>query len=130
MWVCSAVLDRAIEERTSMVVEGVHMVPGMLASAGARERMARDPVAVAGGGGEDAEAASQPLPGARAGDLGSKGHRAVPAQFEEIRKIQDFILERAAAEGTLVVDNESIDDTVGLVVDALYDVIEQGEERD
>ena len=31
-----AVLDRAIEERTSMVVEGVHMVPGMLACRGAR----------------------------------------------------------------------------------------------
>ena len=34
-----AVLDRAIEERTSLVVEGVHMVPGMLASTGAKERM-------------------------------------------------------------------------------------------
>jgi 2-phosphoglycerate kinase len=34
-----ALLDRAIKERTSLIVEGVHMVPGMLASAGARERM-------------------------------------------------------------------------------------------
>ena len=50
--------------------------------------------------------------------------------FEEIRKIQDFILERAEAEGTLVVDNVNIDDTVGMVVDALYDVIEQSEEGD
>ena len=45
--------------------------------------------------------------------------------FDEIRKIQDFILERAEKEGTLVVDNVNIDDTVGMVVDALYGVIEQ-----
>jgi len=49
--------------------------------------------------------------------------------FGEIRKIQEFILERAGTEGTLVVDNENIDDTVGLIVDALYDVIEQIEVR-
>ena len=47
--------------------------------------------------------------------------------FGEIRKIQDFILERAATEGTLVVENISIDDAVGTVVDALYGIIEQTE---
>ena len=47
--------------------------------------------------------------------------------FDDIRKIQDFILERAATEGTLVVDNVNIDDAVGTVVDALYEVIEQTE---
>jgi len=35
-----AVVERALKERTSLIVEGVHMVPGMLASAGARERTA------------------------------------------------------------------------------------------
>ena len=47
--------------------------------------------------------------------------------FDERRKIQDFILQRAEVEDTLVVDNLSIDDTVGMVVDALYDVIEISE---
>ena len=47
--------------------------------------------------------------------------------FADIRKIQEFLLERAATEGTLVVDNVNIDDTVGMVVDALYGVIEQTE---
>jgi 2-phosphoglycerate kinase len=49
--------------------------------------------------------------------------------FADIRKIQGFILERAASEGTLVVDNVSIDDAVGTVVDALYGVIERTEVR-
>ncbi len=61
----------------------------------------------------------------------TSGRRAIARylnSFEEIRKIQDFILERAAAEGTLVVNNLNIDDTVDLVVDALYDVIDRSEE--
>jgi 2-phosphoglycerate kinase len=128
----SAVLDRAIEERTSLVVEGVHIVPGMLASAAA---WTREPsgdalllplvVAVA-----DSElhrnhflVREQETSGRRALERYLKG-------FEEIRKIQDLILNRAEAEGTLIVDNVSIDDTVGAVVDALYGLIEQDEESD
>ena len=34
-----AIIDRAIKERTSMVVEGVHMVPGHAGVAGGQERM-------------------------------------------------------------------------------------------
>ena len=123
-----AVLDRAIEERTSLVVEGVHIVPGMLASIGARER--------------SGEALLLPLVVAVTDSHLHRSHFLVREQetsgrrvfarylkgFEEIRKIQEFILERAGAEGTLVVDNVSIDDTVGTVVDALYGLIEQTEE--
>ena len=123
-----AILDRAIKERTSMVVEGVHMVPGMLASAGVRERMSevlllQMVVAV-----NDAAlhrghflVREQETSGRRAIARYLKG-------FDEIRRIQDFILERAEAEGTLVVNNVSIDDTVNLVVDALYGVIDKTEE--
>jgi 2-phosphoglycerate kinase len=50
--------------------------------------------------------------------------------FREIRQIQDFILERAESEGVLIVDNESIDDAVGAVIEALYDLIEETEEGD
>jgi 2-phosphoglycerate kinase len=123
-----AILDRAIEERISMVVEGVHMVPGMLASTGAKERMSevlllQIVVAVS----DAALHRSHFL----VREQETSGRRAIARylqRFEEIRKIQDFILERAQAEGTLVVNNVSIDDTVSMVVDALYDVIEQDEE--
>jgi 2-phosphoglycerate kinase len=123
-----ALLERAIEERTSLIVEGVHMVPGMLASAGAKERMA-DVVLL------------QLVVAVR--DMGlhkshflvreqeTSGRRAIARylrNFDEIRTIQDFILERADAEGTVVVDNLNIDDTLSLVVDALYEVIEASEE--
>jgi 2-phosphoglycerate kinase len=114
-----AVLDRAVKERTSLVVEGVHLVPGMLAFAGGRELMEDAlflPMVVAVGDPE------QETSGRRVFARYLQG-------FEEIRKIQGFILERAETEGTLVVDNVSIDDTVGTIVDTLYDSIEQTEAR-
>jgi 2-phosphoglycerate kinase len=122
-----ALLDRAIKERTSLIVEGVHMVPGMLASAGARERMA-DVVLL------------QLVVAVRDGELHKShflvreqetaGRRAIERylkNFTEIRKIQEFILERARAEGTLVVDNLNIDDTVNMIVNSLYDAMETDE---
>ena len=123
-----AVLDRAIEERISLVVEGVHVVPGMLAAKGAQERMDEIQLlsmVVAVG---DAKLHRSHF---LVREQETSGRRAIARylrQFEEIRNVQGFILERADAEGTLVVDNVNIDDTVGMVVDALYDVIEQGEE--
>ncbi len=123
-----ALLERAIEERTSLIVEGVHMVPGMLASAGAKERMAdvvllQLIVAVRDAGLHKSHFLVR--------EQETSGRRAIARylrNFDEIRKIQDFILERARVEGTVVVDNHNIDDTLGLVVDALYDVIERSEE--
>ncbi len=122
-----AILDRAIEERVSMVVEGVHMVPGMLASAGAKGRMSevlllQMVVAVT-----DADLHRSHF---MVREQETSGRRAIARYlqgFDEIRKIQDFILERARAEGTFVVDNVNIDHTVGTVVDALYDAIEKNE---
>ena len=92
-------LDRAIEERTSLVVEGVHMVPGMLASAGAEERMAEVlllPMVVAV---SDAELHRSHF---LVREQETSGRRAIARYlrgFDEIRKIQDFILERADGRG-------------------------------
>lgn len=122
-----AIIDRAIQEHTSLVVEGVHMVPGMLASMGAKQRIPEVLLhsLVVSVGDEELHRShflvrEQETSGKRVLARYLRG-------FDGIRRIQDFILEQAAREGTLVVDNVSIDDTVGIVVDALYGVIEETE---
>lgn len=124
-----AVLTRAIKERTSLVVEGVHIVPGMLASVQDKGSL------------DDALCLSMVV-AVRDAEL-HRGHFLVREQetsgrralaryvkrFDDIRMIQDFVLERAKCEGTLVVDNVSIDDAVGTVVEALYELIEETEEQ-
>ena len=124
-----AVLDRAIQERTSLIVEGVHIVPGMLASAGVRERAEEVlflPMVVAV---DDPDLHRSHFLVREQETSGRRVLARYLESFDEIRRIQEFILERAAVEGTLVVDNVSIDDTVGTVVDALYGLIEEMEER-
>jgi 2-phosphoglycerate kinase len=124
-----AILDRAIEERTSMVVEGVHLVPGMHASRGAKERMSEVLLLQLVVAVTDPKLHRSHF---MVREQETSGRRAIARYlrgFDEIRRIQGFILERAEAEGTLVVDNVHIDETVRVVVDALYDVIEESEER-
>lgn len=122
-----AIIDRAIKERTSLVIEGVHMVPGMLeprAPQGAMSEVLFLPLVVSVL--DEALHRSHFL----VREQQTAGRRVLARylqRFGEIRKIQDLILERAEMEGTLVVDNVNIDDTVGMVVDALYGVIEQTE---
>jgi len=124
-----AVLGRSIKERTSLVVEGVHMVPGML------------PAAKPGGAREDALILAMVV-AVKDADLHrshflvrereTSGRRVLARYlkgFPEIRRIQEFILERAEAEGTLVIDNVSIDDAIGTAVEALYRLIDESEER-
>jgi 2-phosphoglycerate kinase len=121
----AAIIERAVQERTSLVVEGVHVVPGMLTPLGVD--------------GDASDVLLLPLVISVRDPALHQSHFLVREQqtsgkrvlarylrgFSDIRKIQEFILERADKEGTLVVDNSSIDDTVGLVVDALYEVIEK-----
>ncbi len=125
-----AIVERAIEERTSLIVEGVHMVPGMLAWSGARDRVREAVLLQMVVAVSDAALHRSHF---MVREQETAGRRAIARYlkgFEEIREIQNFILERARADGTLVVDNVSIDDTVGLVVDALYDVIERSDENE
>lgn len=122
-----ALLDRAIEEHISLIVEGVHMVPGMLASAGARERISEVLLLSMVVAVDDAKLHRSHF---MVREQETSGRRAIARylrSFDEIRRIQAFIVERARAEGTLIVDNVNIDDTVGLVVEALYDTIEKSE---
>jgi 2-phosphoglycerate kinase len=119
-----AVIDRALEEGTSLVVEGVHLVPGFL-DPGSWDRAVVLPVTMAV---SDAELhMSHFLVRERETD-GRRPFTRYVEHFEEIRRIQEFILARARAEHTLVVDNVNIDDAVALTVDALYVAIDKAEE--
>jgi 2-phosphoglycerate kinase len=118
----AAIVDRAVSEGSSTVLEGVHIVPGFTHIEVDRGVVLPMVVVVR----EEELHRSHFL----VRDRETNGNRPVQRylqNFEEIRRIQDFILSRAEAEGTLVIDNLNIDDTVGVVLDALYAAIESAE---
>jgi 2-phosphoglycerate kinase len=119
-----AIIDRAVSEGTGMVLEGVHLVPGFTGTQAWDEALVLPMVVMV----DDAELhRSHFLVRARETD-GRRPFDRYLGSFDAIRKIQDFIVSRARQEGTLIIENVGIDETVGMVVEALYDLI--GERED
>jgi 2-phosphoglycerate kinase len=114
-----AALQRALDEGWSMVLEGVHLVPGMLATELERAVVIQCVLAI-----HDEEIHRTHF---WSRDVHSDGIRAGDkylAGLPEIRMIQDYIVERARRNDVPVIENENVGETIGAVVEL---VLEQAE---
>jgi 2-phosphoglycerate kinase len=111
----SAIIDRACKEGTPMVLEGVHLVPGMLDDE-LRERCV--PVeAVLVVNDEELHRAHFSM---RGGDRPADRYLR---RFEQIRKLQDFLVDRAGSESVAVIEIVNIDQAVAKVMDLVLDAV-------
>jgi 2-phosphoglycerate kinase len=114
-----AAIDRALQEGWSMVLEGVHLVPGMLPRAIEGALVVQCVLAIS-----DAEA--------HAGhfwirDTDSQGVRAYEKYldaFDDIRLVQAYILGRARKHDVPVVENGDIEDAIGNVMELVLTAAE------
>ena len=100
-----AIVRRACTENTDMVIEGVHLVPGMLGAKARESSVAVEAVLVV----RD-EALHRAHFARRGGDRPADRY---VNRLPQIRKLQDYLIERAEAEGVPVVDNSNIDEALG-----------------
>jgi 2-phosphoglycerate kinase len=110
-----AIVERACLERTPMVLEGIHLVPGTLRTELQDRCIAVE--AVLSVEDEDLHRSHFAMRG---------GHR--PAEryldrFEQIRKLQDYLVGRARREGVAVIENESIDLALPRLMDLVLDSV-------
>jgi 2-phosphoglycerate kinase len=115
-----AALDRALHEGLSMVLEGVHLVPGMLPTTLERTVVVQCVLAV-----EDEEAHARHF---WIRDTASEGVRPLAKyleRFADIRRIQTFLVERAREVGVPVIHNADADQAVG----AVLELVETAAER-
>jgi 2-phosphoglycerate kinase len=111
-----AAIDRALEEGWSMVLEGIHLVPGMFAVARERALVVQCVVAISDEPHHRGHFVMR--------DVSSAGDRPVDkyiAGFPEIRLIQDYIVERARRHDVPVIENTSIDRALEAVLDLVLE---------
>ncbi len=105
----SAIIDRACRERTPLIVEGIHVLPGTLQEALGSRCVAVEALLVVED--EDRHRAHFGLRG------GERPAARYLERFAEIRKLQDHLTERARAAGVPVVDIATIDIALAEVMD-------------
>jgi 2-phosphoglycerate kinase len=107
-----AAVDRALDEGWSMVLEGVHLVPGMLPAVREAAVVVHCIVAI-----PDEELHRSHFWVRDAATLGVRPLEKYMDGLPEIRAIQDFLLERAARCDVPVIVNDNFDTAIGEVLD-------------
>jgi 2-phosphoglycerate kinase len=119
----SAAIDRALEEGWSMVLEGVHLVPGMVPAAFERAVLVQCVLHI-----EDPEAHARHF---WVRDVSSDGMRRLDKYlegFDDIRAIQEFIVERARESGVAVIENANMEKALGEVMELVFAEVERMQE--
>jgi 2-phosphoglycerate kinase len=111
----AAIVERACDEGTPLVIEGVHVAPGMLAP----DLVARCLVVEAVLAVEDPEL--------HRAHFEARGDRR-PAQrylarFDQIRALQDHLVAKAGARRVAVIDNANIDEALGRLMDLVIHAV-------
>ena len=111
----TAIVERACDEGTPIVIEGVHVAPGMLSEELAGRCLVVEAVLVV----EDE--------GLHRAHFEARGDRRPAeryvARFDQIRLIQDHLTGKASARGVAVIDNANIDEALGRVMDLVIHAV-------
>ena len=107
-----AAIDRALEEGWSVVLEGVHLVPGMLPKEIEGALVVECVLSI-----DDAEAHASHFWIRDTDSEGVRPYEKYLDAFEDIRLIQTYILGRARKHGVPVISNGNIEDAIGEVME-------------
>jgi 2-phosphoglycerate kinase len=111
----TAIVERACDEGTPIVIEGVHVAPGMLSEELGSRCLVVEAVLVV----EDDEL--------HRAHFEARGDRRPAeryiARFDQIRHIQDHLTGKASALGVAVIDNANIDEALGRVMDLVIHAV-------
>ena len=115
----SSLIERAIAESQSMIVEGVHLVPGFLDRSRWKDALVLEFVLAV----SDRDQHRQRFAVRDWETGGIRPLRRYKEGFPRIRRIQKFILAQTTAHDVPVIDNVAIDDTVKQVMRMTLDAV-------
>jgi 2-phosphoglycerate kinase len=118
-----ASIERALQEGWSMVLEGVHLVPGLLPSLEGGALVSACVLKI-----DDAEAHAQHFFSRDAG-AEQRPMAKYLDRFDEIRRLQDYLVERALREDVAVIENESANRATAAVAELVLSAAERAREH-
>jgi 2-phosphoglycerate kinase len=113
----AAIVERAANEARPVVVEGVHVVPGGVHPRTRDSCVLVEALIVVG----DRELHRGHFSYRR----GNRPPERYLARFEDIRRLQDHLWERARSEGVAVIDNENVDEALTRLMQLVLDEVEE-----
>jgi 2-phosphoglycerate kinase len=111
-----AIVERAADEQKPVVLEGVHVLPGALGAGLRRRCVLVEALLVV----EDAELHRGHFSHRR----GTRPAERYLAAFDDIRRLQDHLAERARAESVAVIDNASVDEALARLMQLVLGTVE------
>ena len=118
-----ASIERALQEGWSMVLEGVHLVPGLLPTVRDGSLVRAWLLNIW------ADGAHALIFFARAGAGAARPMAKYLDRFDEIRRLQSYLVERAEREGVAVIENESANRATAAVAELVLSAAERARER-
>ncbi len=115
-----ASIERALQEGWSMVLEGVHLVPGMTPAPMANAIVVHVVMAI-----DDEEAHAHHFLIRDSASGGTRPHDKYLARLADIRHIQDFLVDEAAKVGVTVIGNRGIEAAIGDVMELVFERAEE-----
>jgi 2-phosphoglycerate kinase len=112
----NASIERALQEGWSMVLEGVHLVPGMVAERIEGALLVQVVMAI-----EPEEVHRSHFVIRDDASGGTRPHDKYLARLGDIRHIQDFIVEEARKLGVPVIENRGIEGAIGEVLELVFE---------
>ena len=116
----NASVERALQEGWSMVLEGIHLVPGMVPERIEGALLVHVVMAIER---EEVHRSHFVIRDAASG--GTRPHAKYLERLGDIRHLQDFIVEEARKTGVRVIDNQGIEEAIGEVLELVFESAER-----
>lgn len=110
-----AMIQRSVTEGTSIVIEGVHVVPGFFDVAAFQDRIVAVPLIF------EVEDESKHLHHFAVRETGVRPAERYAKNFENIRKLQRYVKSQALSHGVPIIPNHSFDQALSAVLDLVME---------
>jgi 2-phosphoglycerate kinase len=110
-----AMIHRSVTEGTSLVIEGVHVVPGFFDVEDYRDRLVAVPLIL------EVEDESEHLNHFAVREHGERPAERYAKNFENIRRLQRYVKSQALSHGVPIIPNHSFDQAISAVLDLVME---------